>query len=522
MPRVTVDGVTVELSAARTVLDAAARCGAHVPTLCHRPGLPHHTSCMVCVVKDLATGRLLPACSHPVHDGMAIDTTCAEVRRARREALELLLGDHVGDCRAPCRRVCPADLHVSRMIRHLLHGRPGAAFATARAALVLPGVLGRICPAPCEKGCRRGAVDEAVAIRRLHAYAAAAGGPPDPPPDAPAGALPPRAAVVGAGAAGLAAAWTLAEAGIACIVYDERPGPGGLLRDGVPRDRLPTEVLDADLARLRHPLITHEPGVRIGRDLAFDAVCEKYEAIVVACGRGGAADPDAFGLAPDAHGIRIDPATRAASRPRVFAAGLAVREHRMAVRSVADGRRAARGALALLGAAPAPRRFDSRMGPLLEGEADAFLPDAGAPAGSARPAEGVAFTPAVAAAEGGRCLHCDCRKAGSCRLRAEATRAGARQDAFRGGTRRRHTVLREHPDVVYEPAKCMLCGLCVRITKARGEPLGLAFVGRGFDTRVAVPLGRTLAEGLGGSAAACVEACPTAALSWRTWEEDTP
>jgi predicted molibdopterin-dependent oxidoreductase YjgC len=73
--------------------------------------------------------------------------------------------------------------------------------------------------------------------------------------------------------------------------------------------------------------------------------------------------------------------------------------------------------------------------------------------------------------------------------------------------------------VLFEAGKCIRCGLCVEITRSAGEELGLTFVNRGFDVRVAVPLGGTLEQGLRISAQRCVEACPTGALVFPDQEE---
>ena len=69
--------------------------------------------------------------------------------------------------------------------------------------------------------------------------------------------------------------------------------------------------------------------------------------------------------------------------------------------------------------------------------------------------------------------------------------------------------------MIFEPGKCIDCGLCIQIAAAAGEPLGLTFIGRGFDVRVGVPLGRSLEAALQKVAAQCVAACPTAALAWK-------
>jgi NADH dehydrogenase/NADH:ubiquinone oxidoreductase subunit G len=69
-----------------------------------------------------------------------------------------------------------------------------------------------------------------------------------------------------------------------------------------------------------------------------------------------------------------------------------------------------------------------------------------------------------------------------------------------------------HADVLFEPGKCIDCGLCIQIASTAGEKIGLTFVGRGFNVRVAVPLDHSLADALHKVAAECVAACPTAAL----------
>ena len=166
MPQLVIDNREVTVPAGATILEAARRAGIEIPTLCHLEGLPPETSCMVCVVKVRRPDRLVPSCGAPAEDGMVVESETDEVREARRDALELLLSDHLGDCEAPCQTICPASLDIPRMLRHIAAGEVREAYALARDALVLPATLGRICPAPCEKGCRRGERDEALAIDR--------------------------------------------------------------------------------------------------------------------------------------------------------------------------------------------------------------------------------------------------------------------------------------------------------------------------------------------------------------------
>ena len=90
-------------------------------------------------------------------------------------------------------------------------------------------------------------------------------------------------------------------------------------------------------------------------------------------------------------------------------------------------------------------------------------------------------------------------------------------DPYRfAGARRRFTQDNSHPDIIYEPGKCIMCGACVRIAAQSGEPLGVSIAGRGFDVTVAVPFGLPIAEGLHDTAQQCAEACPSGALALRT------
>ena len=105
-------------------------------------------------------------------------------------------------------------------------------------------------------------------------------------------------------------------------------------------------------------------------------------------------------------------------------------------------------------------------------------------------------------------------QADDCKLRQHAQQLQARASRYKG--ERRAFVQRiEHPQVIYEPGKCIDCGLCIQIAAASAEQFGLSFVGRGFDVRVEVPFGRSIAEGLNRCAAQCVAACPTGALATR-------
>jgi formate dehydrogenase major subunit len=114
-----------------------------------------------------------------------------------------------------------------------------------------------------------------------------------------------------------------------------------------------------------------------------------------------------------------------------------------------------------------------------------------------------------------RCMSCNCRKSCDCSLRTYGTEYGIDPYRFQGDRRRFDADL-SHPEIVYEPGKCIMCDACVRIAREAGEELGVSIVGRGFDVRVAVPFDRPLSEGLRQVARRCAEACPTGALALRS------
>jgi predicted molibdopterin-dependent oxidoreductase YjgC len=158
------------------LLEAARSAGFYIPSLCYgqEAGAAHRPSCMVCAVKNSATGEIVPACSVTVAEGMRIETDSEDVQLVRRLSLELLLSDHRADCDAPCGAVCPHGLDIERMLAYWDEGRNTEARAVVADAFALPETGCEGCKVPCEKVCRRkmtsgAAVDIRGIIRELAA-----------------------------------------------------------------------------------------------------------------------------------------------------------------------------------------------------------------------------------------------------------------------------------------------------------------------------------------------------------------
>lgn len=516
MPKLTIDNRQVEVPEGATILEAAEKLGIEIPTLCFLDGCEPSTSCMVCVVKVEGASGLLPACATVATEGMKVESDSEEVFDARKAALELLLSDHLGDCMGPCHIVCPARMNIPLMIRQIAAGNLIGAILTVKKDIPMPAALGRICPAPCEKQCRRAAHDKAVSICRLKRYVADVdlrSENPYLPQCKPARGK--KVAIIGAGPAGLAAAYYLRREGFDCTIFDDRDRPGGMLRYAVEEEKLPRDVLDKEIAAILALDIDLRCQTRIGDTVTIEHLQRDFDAVFVAVGRLEQGEAEAMGLEAAKNGIAIDASTYETSIPGVFAGGDAVRNRKLAVRSVADGKEAAAAITQYLLAQPVtgpPKPFNTRIGKLKEGEMEIFLETVGDRPRIEPTAPDGAFTDDQAREEAERCLRCDCRKPNSCKLRRYAGQYEAKSIRYKGERRLFEQIL-EHPEVIYEPGKCIDCGICIQIAARHGEELGLAFKNRGFDVRVAVPFDKPLAEGLKKAAAECIKACPTGALA---------
>ncbi len=186
--------------------------------------------------------------------------------------------------KAPCRIACPAGINVQGYVQLVGQGKYEEALRLIMKDLPLPGVLGRICPHPCEAVCRRAEVDEAVAIRNLKRLAADR-------VDPRSIAIPcadrrdERVAVVGSGPAGLSAAFHLARKGVSSTIFEALPKAGGMLRVGIPDHRLPGNILDQEIELITNLGVEIRTGTVLGRDITVDGLLEGgFAAVFLATG----------------------------------------------------------------------------------------------------------------------------------------------------------------------------------------------------------------------------------------------
>ena len=224
----------LKLSPEKTVLQAAEENGIAIPHLCYDERIKPYGACGLCVVEMEGNPKLVRSCATFVENGQVFTTDTNRTVTARKTALKLLASDHRGDCRPPCMQACPAHTDCQGYVGLVANGQFEEALKLIKDKMPIPASIGKICPHPCEQACRRALVEEPIAIAQIKAFL----GEVDlngenwlPEIADPTGK---SVAVVGAGPAGLTAAYFLAQQGHQVVVFEAMPNPGGMLRYGIP------------------------------------------------------------------------------------------------------------------------------------------------------------------------------------------------------------------------------------------------------------------------------------------------
>lgn len=519
MPKIIIDNQEVITKDKVSILEAAESIGVTIPTLCYLKDYSHYTSCMLCVVTDKKSNKLIPSCSIYVEEGMEIETDSPRIKAARKDTIDMLLSEHVGDCEATCTRGCPAEMNIPLMIRQIKDENYEEAIKTVKKDIALPAVLGRICSAPCENSCIHKLYDTAVSICKLKRIVADIDlekeNPYKPEIEEQTNK---NIAVIGAGPTGLSAAYYLQRSGNQVTLYDKFEKPGGMMKYAVPAEKLDKKVLDNEIAQILNLGVIFNGYSELGKNINLDELAQKYDAVVLAIGTVDKNHLELPGLEYYAKGIVVDKNTFQTKISNVFAGGNTIRAGRSTIRSCAHGKLMAQSVNEYLKYGTAKvldKRFNSTIGRIKNDELKEFIKGSEVheriiPTGE----NNSGYSKEESISESERCFHCDCRKIDICKLRDYADLFNGNQKRFKITERNNFKRIIQHENVIYEPGKCIKCNLCVQITEKAGEEFGLTMINRGFDVTIAVPFNESMNNGLQKVADEVVNSCPTAALSF--------
>ncbi len=269
----------------QTILEVCKENDIFVPTLCYDERTKIYGSCGLCMCEVEGNPKLCKACATEIAPGMVVRTNTERVTESRKTNLELLLSNHVGDCRPPCVLACPAHTDCQGYVGLIANGEFEKAIELVKDKIPLPAALGRVCPHPCEKDCRRGLIDEPISIQQLKRFVA------DMDLESGMNFVPEVAeetgksvAIIGGGPMGLSAAYFLRQMGHAVTIYEQMPKAGGMLRYGIPEYRLPKAVLDEEILTIEEMGVDIETNVKIGVDIPFETIREENDAVLLGIG----------------------------------------------------------------------------------------------------------------------------------------------------------------------------------------------------------------------------------------------
>ncbi len=284
MINLTINGKQITAPEGSTILEAARLNDIYIPTLCYDKAVEVYGACGLCVVEAEGIPKLLRSCSAKASEGMVINTESDRVVQSRKIAMELLMSAHDGDCVAPCQLNCPAHTDCQGYVGLIANGEYESALKLIKNKIPLPASIGRVCPHPCEKACRRKNVEEPINIAQLKAFAADMDLKADSYTPDVAASTGKKVAIIGGGPAGLTAAYYLAIMGHSVTVYDMMEKMGGMLRYGIPQYRLPKDVLDQEIAIIEKTGVKLVNNVKLGKDFTIKSLKAENDAVIVAVG----------------------------------------------------------------------------------------------------------------------------------------------------------------------------------------------------------------------------------------------
>ena len=269
-----------------------------ITRICNKKGRTEDLAQMALLarrISDTAKCEIGRGLAKPVLDIMA--SHLAAFESVIEEGRPVIPGLYECVVTAPCISACPSHVDIPGYLDGVRMGRYNEALAVVRRDCPMPGTIGRVCVRPCEWNCRRGLLDQPLAVRALKRFLADQElGPLQKPPFGPislsgSNSNPRntrekgRVAVVGAGPAGLSCAYYLGLKGYQVTIFEAQEGPGGMAAYGIPSYRLPRDILAYEVSVVEKTGAEIRYGVKVGEDLTLDDLEDQgFQAVFIGVG----------------------------------------------------------------------------------------------------------------------------------------------------------------------------------------------------------------------------------------------
>jgi len=405
------------------------------------------------------------------------------------------------------------------MNRLIMENKMDEALKIVRQSIALPAILGYICPAPCEKACRRKEIDQPVSICTLKRFVGEDGlksGKELQPVLKPGNKT--KVAIIGSGPAGLSASFYLAQNGFSCDVYDSNPFPGGKLRTDIKEEVLPRNVLDQEIESIKRLQVEFYQQRTISFNDILTDLSDNYQFILLTT--GAETTIETKNLVPVNSSKLKELEIYKVNNCYLFVPKQVSYKSNMAVRAAALGRKASEWIMEFMDkqiVSVPEKKFNSVYKKITKDEQDEFLKEARNHfPGDASITRLEGFTKEQAIKEAERCLHCDCRKNEACVLRDLSTEYKASQRVYTLSTHQKTEKYLDSDLIVFEKLKCIKCGICIQTAQNEGDETGFAFSGRGFDVHITIPNEKSIRELTKKTALSSAKNCPTGAIALKS------
>lgn len=505
MIKLKIDHKDIIVEAGMRLIEAARQNGIEIPSLCYRDDLPHFTSCSVCLVKNKKSGKFLHSCSVEVEEGMEIEASSPEVLDLRKDAVSMLLAEHRAECEAPCKVVCPLDLDIPLMNRYIQKGDFSTASALAFQSMGLPETMCALCPEYCENACRRKMIDTSIAIVNIKRFSTDYYDVKDSELKKSVLASAKRIAIIGGSIDGLTSAFFLAQKGHQIVIYEKSEHCGGDVILNL-EDSNKT-IFNQEFKKLQQADIVIKYNTLVDDQFLQTSLLNDFDSVLIAATRfeSGSAKTAKSQLLFEGDTLQI-------GDKMLFKIGKAAKENKQIIRDIVQAKKAAL-ALNLYFETntflPSTKKFNSTIGKIEEFEKQSWLMET--PQDFHRHKNVNSEQESIEEAQ--NCLHCDCRAQSNCQLREISEAFKLSNPKVKMQSYPIEKKINFESGLIFENAKCIKCGLCVRILQKESPNAELGFQGRGFKSIISQPITQEFNAVLKDKVDLLVDICPTAALS---------